>query len=182
MIAVLRSAAFTLSFYLASVVIVVTALPLLILPRGLTVAGCRFWSKLTLWLLRICAGVTYEIRGLEHLPDTPCLIASKHQSMWDTVAATALLDDPAMVLKKELLLIPFYGWYAQKMGMIAIARQAGAAAIRNLSARAKRALGQGRSLVIYPEGTRTAPGERLEYKPGVAALYRQLKLLVCRWR
>ena len=102
------------------------------------------------------------------------LVASKHQSMWDTIVMTAILKDPAMVLKRELLWIPFYGWYAQKARMIAIDRGAAAAAIRRLVSQGKAAVAEGRPVVIFPEGTRSAPGSKLEYKPGVAALYRQL--------
>jgi 1-acyl-sn-glycerol-3-phosphate acyltransferase len=120
----------------------------------------------------VTAGTRYEIRGT--LPTGPALIASKHQSMWDTIIFTAILNDPAMVLKAELLWIPYYGWYSKKAKMIAIDRGAGASAIRRLSAQGKAALAANRQIVIFPEGTRSAPGTKLDYKPGVAALYRQL--------
>jgi 1-acyl-sn-glycerol-3-phosphate acyltransferase len=168
----LRSAAFNLSFYVMSVVIVVAATPLFVLPRRLTVKAMAFWSHTTLWLLRVIAGTRYEIRGT--LPEGPVLVASKHQSMWDTVVMTAILNHPAMVLKRELLWVPFYGWYAQKTRMIAIDRDSGASAIRRLIAQGKAAIAAGRPIVIFPEGTRAAAGAKLPYKPGVAALYRQL--------
>ena len=168
----LRSAAFNLSFYVMSVVIVIAATPLFLLPRRLTVKAMAFWSHATLWLLRVIAGTRYEIRGT--LPEGPVLVASKHQSMWDTVVMTAILNHPAMVLKRELLWVPFYGWYAQKTRMIAIDRDSGASAIRRLIAQGKAAIAEGRPIVIFPEGTRAAAGAKLAYKPGVAALYRQL--------
>lgn len=168
----LRSTAFNLAFYSMSVVAVILVAPALAMPRRVTHAAIRWWSYTTLWLLRILAGTTYEVRGT--LPQGATLVASKHQSMWDTIAMTALLDRPAMVLKRELLWIPFYGWYARKARMIAIDRGAGSQAIRRLIAQGKAALAENRPIVIFPEGTRSAPGNKLEYKPGVAALYRQL--------
>ncbi|MBA4209477.1 MAG: 1-acyl-sn-glycerol-3-phosphate acyltransferase [Parvibaculum sp.] len=155
-----------------SVVMVIGCSPLFLLPRRLTFKAMAFWSHATLFLLRVIAGTKYEIRG--KLPEDPVLVASKHQSMWDTVVMTAILNRPAMVLKRELLWIPFYGWYAQKARMIAIDRGAASAAIRRLVAQGKAAIAEGRPIVIFPEGTRSAPGAKLEYKPGIAALYRQL--------
>lgn len=172
MLLFLRSAAFNLSFYAMSVVMVIGCSPLFLLPRRLTFKAMAFWSHATLFLLRVIAGTKYEIRG--KLPEDPVLVASKHQSMWDTVVMTAILNRPAMVLKRELLWIPFYGWYAQKARMIAIDRGAASAAIRRLVAQGKAAIAEGRPIVIFPEGTRSAPGAKLEYKPGIAALYRQL--------
>lgn len=172
MLLFLRSAAFNLSFYAMSVVMVIGCSPLFLLPRRLTFKAMAFWSHATLFLLRVIAGTKYEIRG--KLPEGPVLVASKHQSMWDTVVMTAILNRPAMVLKRELLWIPFYGWYAQKARMIAIDRGAASAAIRRLVAQGKAAIAEGRPIVIFPEGTRSAPGAKLEYKPGIAALYRQL--------
>jgi 1-acyl-sn-glycerol-3-phosphate acyltransferase len=168
----LRSAAFNLTFYALSVVVVIAAVPCFLLPRRCTFAAMEFWSHMTLWLLRVLAGTTYEVRG--RLPQGGVLVASKHQSMWDTIVMTAILKNPAMVLKRELLWIPFYGWYAMKSRMIAIDRGSGSKAIRRLVSQGKAALADGRPIVIFPEGTRSAPGSKLDYKPGVAALYRQL--------
>lgn len=171
---VLRSALFNLAFYVSSAIICIAATPLFFLPRKCIVLAMRFWSHWTMWLLRVIAGTRYELRGLENLPDTPALIASKHQSMWDTIIYTAILNDPAIVLKKELLYIPYYGWYSLKAGMVPVDRASGASALRNLLRHARRALGQNRHLVIFPEGTRAAPGSANPYKPGVAGLYTQL--------
>ena len=172
----LRSAAFNLTFYAASVVIVIAATPCFVLPRRCTVRAMAGWSHMTLWLLRVLAGTRYEVRGT--LPEGGVLLASKHQSMWDTIVMTAILNNPAMVLKRELLWIPFYGWYAQKSRMIAIDRGAGSNAIRRLVAQGKAAIAEGRPIVIFPEGTRTALREKKEFQPGVAALYSQLKCAV----
>lgn len=168
----LRSIAFNLAFYLSTVVIIVAATPLLALPRSWSVWAMRQWSHLTMWLLRIVAGTRYEIRG--RLPEGAVLVASKHQSMWDTIIYTAILNDPAMVMKQELLWIPYYGWFSRKTGMIAIDRGSGANALRSLVSQGKAAAAASRPIVIFPEGHRVAPGATPDYKPGVAALYRQL--------
>lgn len=168
----LRSIAFNLVFYAMSAVVNLAATPFFFLPRAGAVWAMRGWSRLTMTLLAAIAGTRYEIRGA--IPRGPVLVASKHQSMWDTIIYTAILDDPAMVLKGELLWIPYYGWFSKKAKMIAIDRGAGASAIRRLTAQGKAALAAGRPIVIFPEGTRAAPGAKLDYKPGVAALYRQL--------
>jgi len=116
------------------------------------------------------------VRGNEHLPPGAALIGAKHQCMFDTMAPLAVFSDAAYVMKKELLSIPFYGWYARKVGMLVVDREAHAKALRTLIAQARTRIAKGRQVVIFPEGHRTAPGTRGDYKPGVAALYRDLGL------
>ena len=168
----LRSATFLLWFALVSAVICIVFLPALILSRKITVWMSRRWSALVFWGLRVIAGVGYEIRGT--VPHDGALVAAKHMSMWDTLALYLVLDDPAVVLKRSLLFIPFYGWYITKVGSIAIDRGGKGSALRKMTAAAKRALAQGRSILIFPEGTRKKPDAPPDYKPGVAALYGQL--------
>jgi 1-acyl-sn-glycerol-3-phosphate acyltransferase len=117
-----------------------------------------------------------EVRGLEHIPAGPALVAGKHQSLWETFAILPLLADPCMVLKRELTFIPFFGWFIFKFKMIAVARGAGSAALRDLIKQGKLAAKAGRQIVILPEGTRRAPGAPPDYKPGAAALYTSLNL------
>ena len=119
-----------------------------------------------------------EVRGLEHRPSGPALIAAKHQSMLDTVAPWRFLSDPCFVLKQELLRLPVYGWYARKADMVAVDREAHAKALRQLVTDARAQLAQGRQVIIFPEGTRQLPGAAPDYKPGVAALYRDLVIPV----
>ena len=168
----LRSTVYFLWFALVSVVLCVTFLPALILPRQVTVWMSRQWSALNFWGLRVIAGVRFEVRGT--VPHDGVLVAAKHMSMWDTMALYLVLDDPAVVLKRGLQFIPFYGWYVTKAGSIVIDRSGGASTLRKMTATAKRALAQGRSILIFPEGTRKKPDAAPDYKPGVAALYSQL--------
>jgi len=172
----LRSLAYQIYLYTVSAIMTLGALPLLVMPRRFTAGGIRLWSKLQLWGAANITGVTYEIRGVENLPDGPCLIASKHQSMWDTIFWAVAAKDPAIVLKKELTYVPLYGWYALKAQMISIDRGSGPSAIRKLVRQGRRAIDEGRPIMIFPEGTRMAPEADPDYKPGVAALYTQLDI------
>lgn len=126
------------------------------------------------WLLRVIAGTELEVRGLEHLPVGAALIASKHQSAWDTFGLIPLLHDPALVMKAELGRIPLYGWFARKFGMILIPREKRAAALKQLLRDAKARAADGRHILIFPEGSRQAPGAPPDYKSGIAALYEAL--------
>ncbi|MFZ3033587.1 MAG: lysophospholipid acyltransferase family protein [Parvibaculum sp.] len=168
----LRSIVFNAALYLSAIVIGLLATPALFMPRKAAVFVISHLSRFVLFLLRITAGTRYEIRG--KIPQGPVLVAAKHQSMWDTIIFMALLNDPAIVLKAELLWIPYYGWFSARAGMIGIDRGSGSSAIRRLVTQGKSALKLNRPIVIFPEGTRSAPGATPDYKPGVAALYRQL--------
>lgn len=168
----LRSFLYNLTLYLTAITVGLLATPVLILPRGAAVFVITHLSRLVLWELKVIAGTRFEVRGT--IPQGATLIAAKHQSMWDTLAFVAVLRDPAMVLKAELLLIPYYGWFSWKTNMIAIDRGSGASAVRRLVAQGKAALKADRPIVIFPEGSRMAPGAAPDYKPGIAALYRQL--------
>jgi 1-acyl-sn-glycerol-3-phosphate acyltransferase len=169
MITALRSALFLAWFLAITTLLSLVFLPVLILPRGATVWLARLWARLTFWGLRVFAGVGFEIRGA--VPQGPVLVASKHMSMWDTLALYLALREPAIVLKRELLRIPFYGWFLAKAAAIPIDRGAGASALRKMSEAARRVLEQHRPILIFPEGTRKKPGAAPDYKPGVAGLY-----------
>ncbi len=172
----LRSLLFQALFYAVSAIAAILFLPLLLAPWRWIMRAGTLWSALMLKLLEYCCGVTWEVRGREHLPDGPAIVAMKHQSAWDTLAAPVIFPLPAIVLKRELGWVPFYGWYALKAGMIAIDRRAGANALRAMLAQAERAAADGRKIIIFPEGTRTAVGAAPAYQPGVYALYRRLDL------
>lgn len=175
----LRAAAFNLFFWTWTTVLslaVLPAYPFLSPPAMRAVA--RFWERGLLGALRLLVGLTYEVRGREHLPATPIIIASKHQSAWETLAFHVLVPNVAIGLKEELTRVPVFGWYLMRAGAIRIDRGAAAKAIRSLVEGAKRAAGQGLHVLIFPEGTRSLPGAAPDYKPGVAALYGALRLPV----
>jgi 1-acyl-sn-glycerol-3-phosphate acyltransferase len=170
----LRSLAFNGGWYLGTALIAVGGLPLLLAPRRWVVAWARLWIVFVLWWLRVTVGITHRVVGREHLPSGPAILACKHQSSWETLAFTLLFDDIAIVLKRELLFIPVVGWAMARAGNIAVARGEGAAALRGLLRQAKAAVAEGRSIMIFPEGTRVALGDQKPYQVGAAALYRQL--------
>src|SRR5437763_11863916 len=168
----IRSTVFAFWFAIVTVAIYVAVLPALVLPRTAMVRASRPWSRAVFFGLKWICGLRHEVRG--QVPEGGVLIASKHMSMWDTMALYLTVWDPAAVLKRELLRIPFYGWYIAKAGVIAIDRGGGAAALRKMAAEAKQAIASGRSILIFPEGTRKKPGAMPDYKPGVAGLYSTL--------
>jgi 1-acyl-sn-glycerol-3-phosphate acyltransferase len=169
-----RSLCFNVGWYAGSAIIAVAGSPVLLLPRRAVVAWARLWIAFVLAWLRITCRLDHRLTGLENLPRGPAIIACKHQSSWETMAFTLLFPEIAIVLKRELLFIPIVGWAMARAGNIAVARGDGASALRGLVKQAKQALAEGRSIVIFPEGTRVAPGDSRPYQVGVAALYRQL--------
>ncbi|MDM7944804.1 lysophospholipid acyltransferase family protein [Oceanibaculum nanhaiense] len=174
----LRSLLFNIAFFGWTALLCIGGIPLLAASAGWIVAGQRLWAWGVIGLLRLLIGTDYQVSGRENLPDGPFVIAAKHQSAWETIIFFLLIDRPAYVLKKELLAIPLYGWYARRGGHIAVDRKAGAKALRLLLEDSRRAIADGMVPVIFPQGTRTAPGTHLPYQPGIAALYRGLDLPV----
>ena len=173
----LRAFAFNVAWIAATVVIGTVGLPLLLAPRQVAMAYGRFWARVMLALLAGIVGMRAEVRGRGNLPPGPSIVAMKHQSMWDTLMLPVVFGDPAVVIKRELLLVPFYGWYAARAGSIFVDRKGGASALRRMVAAAKVAAAEGRPIVIFPQGTRTACGDAsVPYQPGVAALYQGLGL------
>ncbi|MEP3247884.1 MAG: lysophospholipid acyltransferase family protein [Sneathiella sp.] len=174
----LRSALFFLCFWLWSAFMNLAFLPMLILHKRWIVRGQKIWTQGIILLMRLICGLKVEIRGRENIPDGAGLIAAKHQSAFETMVFHALLNDPAMILKKELLNIPIYGWYCRKTEMIAVDRKGHASALKAMINHAKQALESNRPLVIFPEGTRSAVDSELPYQPGIAALYTRLDVPV----
>jgi 1-acyl-sn-glycerol-3-phosphate acyltransferase len=168
---IVRSILFNALFYANLICFFVFSLPSLLLPRRYARACIRACALVTLWLLRTVCGIGAEFRGIGKLPKTACIIACKHQSAWETFGLFAVLDAPVFILKRELMWVPFFGWYAWKAGYIAVDRSAGLAALTGMTTRAKSALADGYQLVIFPEGTRRPPGAAPDYKPGIAHLY-----------
>ena len=173
-----RSLLFAVVFYLNTAVFLVLGSWLLAAPRRWAMAGLRLHGLASLWWLKVICGTRVEVRGREKLPGGACLVASKHQSAWDTFALIPVFRDPAMVMKAELGLIPLYGWFSHKFQHIFVRRDKGPSALKAMIRDARQRASQGREVVIFPEGTRTAPGAPADYKPGVAALYRDIDVPV----
>lgn len=149
-------------------------LPSLILPFWASDFIAKFWTRSVFWLLRLICNLDYRIEGAEHIPNEPVIFASKHQSAWDTLFFPYEIERSAIILKRELFWLPFFGWYAKKYGAIGIDRSAGAAAVRKMLRDARKSVAANRPIIIFPEGTRVPPGETGVYQSGVAALYKDL--------
>ena len=171
-----RSLLFNAIFYVTTVLFVVLGSPLLLGPRRWAMAALALHARTELWLLARIVGLKFELRGSEKLPNGACLVASKHQSAWETFALIPLFRDPALLMKRELFWIPFHGWFSTKFEMIPVDRDKGATALRRMLREAKRRADAGREIIIFPEGTRRAPGAPPDYKTGVFLLYEALQL------
>ena len=172
---VIRSIFFNIAFYGWTAFWTLTTLLTLPLPLRYGYFPQNVWSKgiqKFLWI----AGLRVEIRGLENIPETPALIAGKHQSAWDTTIFFKTVPRVAIVLKKELLNIPVFGWYLKKMEQIPIDRSGGAGALKKMIRFGKKAVSRNRSVLIFPEGTRIPVDKTGTYHPGVYALYSMLDL------
>ena len=171
----IRRLLFAAWLYLSMPVVAVGLSPALLLPHRYAMGVVKIWSAVAMFGLRWIMGVTVEFRGLEHRPSGAALVAGKHQSMLDVVVPFTVLPDPCFVFKKELMYAPFLGWFALKTGMIPVDRAAHARALKDMTSKARDRLRDGRQVIIFPEGTRQLPGAAPAYKPGVAAIYRDLE-------
>jgi len=169
-----RSLAFVVLFYLWSAIFSILAIPLLLAPGSWMARALPIWTHGIHALLRVICGIKVEIRGKQFIPKGPALVAPKHQCMLDVFSEFAVLPHSIFVMKKELVWIPFLAWYGLKLGCIVVDRAAHATALRKMVADAKLRFQKSRQLVIFPEGTRGEPGVAGDYKPGIAALYRDL--------
>lgn len=175
----LRSLLFNLYFYLLTTAMALAGLPLLAMPWRWTMRYSRVWTQLVLFGLKLICRLDYRIVGRDRLPEGPCLIACKHQSAWETlVLPNIAVRFASCVMKRELLFLPVFGWYLKHSGQIPIDRRGGAKALKDMLAKAKAVIEDERPIVIFPEGTRTAPGKQRPYHVGVAALYKSLKVPV----
>ncbi|WP_090649739.1 lysophospholipid acyltransferase family protein [Asticcacaulis taihuensis] len=172
----IRSLLFMLWLYGTMAFFGILCSPLLLFPIPAAMAVIRWWAGSVLFGARWIVGVKVEFRGLEHRPDGPALIAGKHLSMLDTIAPFVVLKRPAYVLKHSLIYLPFLGWYALRTKMVAIRREDAAKALKLMVSACRARLNEGRQILIFPEGTRSDVGDDPVYKPGVAALYRDLEV------
>jgi 1-acyl-sn-glycerol-3-phosphate acyltransferase len=166
----MRPLLFTILFYGWTTLVSVAVLPLLLGPPRPLMACSRVWVRGSLWLLRVTVGLSHRVVGRENIPDGPVMFAIKHQSAWDTVAINLVVRDAAIVLKRELTWIPLFGWCLIRMRQIPVDRAGGMSALRGMIKAARGAISDGRPIVIFPEGTRVAPGLKLPYHAGISAL------------
>ncbi len=172
----IRISLYAVVMVLALIVVGAVYFPFALASPAGAMAAVRAWSRQAVFSLRWIVGITVEIRGREHIPHGAALVAAKHQAILDTLLPCVLLDHPAIVLREGLLKTPIFGWYCVRAGMIVLDREGQATALRNLVKTARARAADDRQIVIFPEGTRRPPGAPPDYKPGVAALYRDLKL------
>jgi 1-acyl-sn-glycerol-3-phosphate acyltransferase len=170
----LRSVLFLVAFYVNFLVQALVFSPVLLLPERCFWPIGRFWVRTSLWLHRWITGIRDEIRGRENIPAGGFIVASKHQSAWETLRLVELFPRPSFILKRSLLWIPLFGWYMRKARMIPVDRGGGSAAMEAMTAHARRAIAEGRQIIIFPEGTRRPPLAPPQYRHGVARLYRDL--------
>jgi 1-acyl-sn-glycerol-3-phosphate acyltransferase len=166
----LRSIAFNVLFYLNTAIWLIIALPTFFMPYRAILVVAKAWGRSNLVLLRV-AGIDYEVRGREKIPQGPLIVAAKHQSAWETFALLPLFDNPLFIVKRELQWIPIFGWLMVKGRMVPVDRSAGSQALAAMTERARIELARGRQLIIFPEGTRRPVGAEPRYKFGVAHLY-----------
>jgi 1-acyl-sn-glycerol-3-phosphate acyltransferase len=173
----IRSFIYVIWLYGWMAILSILALPTLFLPRGAVLWFIRAYARMVVLGLRLICRIQVEIRGEEHIPGGPVLIAGKHQAMLDVFIPFLVFQDPVLVMKRELLWYPGLGWYALKTRMLAIDRSGGAKTMKKMLAEARAHVqGDGRQMLIYPEGTRLDPGAPPEYKPaGIRAFYKSLE-------
>lgn len=167
----LRSLIYQVLFYALLVFWILVAIPTLPLPPRVFMGVAKMWGRSSIWLMRVVCNTRFEVRGLDRIPAGPLIVASKHQSMWETFALLQFFDSPLFIYKRELGRIPFFGWYLIKSKMIEVNRAGGVRALMDMSKRAALAIRGGRQLIIFPEGTRRPVGAPPDYKSGVAQIY-----------
>src|ERR1700730_7146860 len=154
----LRSLVFNVLFYLLLVCWLIVAIPTFLMPRWAILSIAKYWARSSIWLLRVICNTKVEYRGTEKIPEGPLIVASKHQSMWETFALMPFFEAPLFIYKRELAWIPFFGWYLMKSRMIGVGRGGGLRSLMEMARRAPKEIRSGRQLIIFPEGTRTPVG------------------------
>lgn len=169
-LAILRSAVWWTIGFITTVIYAILAQFLIVLPLRLRYRIITTWGRFNIWTLRWICGVRYRVEGLENLPDSAAILLSNHQSTWETMAYTYLFPPQIWVLKKSLLRLPFFGWGIAVLKPIAIDRSSGSTAMEQVVEQGRERLDSGFWVVLFPEGTRVAPGEQKRYKMGGAIL------------
>jgi 1-acyl-sn-glycerol-3-phosphate acyltransferase len=167
----LRSLVYNVLFYALLVFWLLVAIPTFLMPPRAFMVIAKAWARSSVWLMRAVCNTRFECRGLEKIPTGPLIVASKHQSMWETFALMPFFDAPLFIYKRELGWIPFFGWYLMKSKMIGVDRSGGMRSLMDMARRAPKAIRSGRQLIIFPEGTRTAVDAPPHYMTGVGQIY-----------
>lgn len=167
----IRSAVFLAYLFVATTLVAVIGLPAPVFSERAARAVIQIWARIILGGLKVICGITYRIEGAENIPEGGAIVASNHQSMWETIALFAFLTKPVAVFKRELLSIPVYGWWGLRAGSVAIDRRAGIRSIRAMTKHAALKIEEGAQIIVFPEGTRVAAGTIAPLQPGVAAIY-----------
>ena len=135
----------------------------------------QVWAGGIMFLMKYVVGLDYREHGRQNIPEGPCIIACNHQSLWETADLCVIFPDASIVAKKELRKLPLVGWFLERYPMILVDRSAGRQALRQMNDEARRAIGEGRKVLIFPQGTRQAVDEPMTFQPaGIAALYTNL--------
>ncbi|MET0721433.1 MAG: lysophospholipid acyltransferase family protein [Tardiphaga sp.] len=166
-----RSLIYNVLFYVLLVFWNIVAIPTLVMPPPYFMKVAKAWARSSVWLMRVVCNTKTEYRGLEKIPAGPLIVASKHQSMWETFALMQFFDAPLFIYKQELARIPFFGWYLVKSKMIGVDRDGGMRSLMDMARRAPKEIQSGRQLIIFPEGTRTPVDAPPDYKTGVGQIY-----------
>ncbi len=175
-----RSILFNAAFFGWASFCCVFFLPALLFSRKFVLKAARFWIQGVMWICKYVVGIHVQIIGQEKLYKSPVILAVKHQSVWETIIFHSLVRDPSIILKRELMWIPCFGWYLKKLGTVPLSRSKNkrVSDLKNLLTKASQAIRRGQSIVIFPEGTRSRPGEKKPYLSGVASLYLHLNIPV----
>lgn len=168
--AVIRAGLYWVGLIVSTVVMAVLLLLLTPFPFLVRQRFSVLWPRFNLWWLRLTCGLRHEVHGLENVPDGPAIYLCKHQSAWETIAMETMVPPMAWVLKRELMWIPIFGWALAVLRPIALDRSKGRAAVEQLIEQGSERLRDGISIVIFPEGTRVAPGQKGKYRLGGALL------------
>src|SRR3984885_9330475 len=167
----LRSLLYNVLFYMLLIFWMLVGIPTFVMPRRGILNIASLWARSSIWLLRVVCNTRVEYRGLEKIPPGPLIVASKHQSMWETFALLQFFDSPLFIYKRELGWIPFFGWYLMKSKMIGVDRSGGLRSLMEMARRAPKEIRSGRQLIIFPEGTRTPVDAPPDYMTGGGGVY-----------
>ena len=167
----LRSLVYNVLFYALLVFWIVIAIPTFVMPPRIFLVVAKAWARSSIWMMRLICNTKVEYRGLDKIPKGPLIVASKHQSMWETFALLQFFDRPLFIYKRELAWIPFFGWYLVKSRMIGVDRAGGMRSLMEMARRALKEIRSGRQLIIFPEGTRRPVDAPPAYMTGVGQIY-----------